>query len=76
MLPQLDSTAPTNGRVEILLGGEQKNIDKCTPMNYNSSMTMAEVAVCISNASDQAIAGAGKGKLPKDRSPAAGSMLG
>ena len=37
-------------------------------MNYNAPMTMAEVAGCISNASDQAIAGAGKGKPPKDGS--------
>ena len=45
-------------------------------MDYNSPMTMAEVAICISNALDQAIAGAGQGKAPKDGFLAKGSILG
>lgn len=45
-------------------------------MNYNSPMTMAEVAAFISNASNQAIAGAGKGKPPKDESLAGGTRSG
>ncbi len=57
---------PPAGRVEILPGGEEEkgltNGDIWTKIH---TITMAEVAVCISIAPGAAIAGAGKGTPPK-----------